>query len=250
MSGTGGGRDLSREELLATTLVELADTLDDKYDVLQSLQTLVVRSTEILGATAAGVSLVDLRGALHLVASTTHAAGARPLIEMAASRGLGAEAFSSGKSLINLPAPSVARRWPEFTTAAEALGFRSAQVTPLRLRNEVLGVLALLFESDTQLSTADVTILEALAQVTTIGLLRERTPRQKELLAEQLQTAAQLRTVVEQAKGVLAELLGVDTAQAFDILRRFADREGQALSEVCVAVLEGRLGTAHLRHEN
>lgn len=237
---------MTREELLATTFAELADTLDDDFQVLDLLQTLADRSTEILGASLGAASLVDLRGSLHVVASTTHAVEVRNLIEIAASRELGAEAFTSGRSIVNVPHAIVARRWPEFAVAAEPLGYQSPQAVPLRLRGEVLGVLTVVFRTATEMTHTDVTILESLARVATIGLLRERTPRQKELLAEQLRASSQLRIVVEQAKGVVAELLGIDAACGFDIIKAYANRENRPVSDVAVAVLEGHLDPREL----
>ena len=78
---------MSREQLLATTFVELADTTGDDFDVLDFLQNMVRRSTEILGASAAALILVDQRGELQLVASTTHAAGVLELLAIATSEG-------------------------------------------------------------------------------------------------------------------------------------------------------------------
>lgn len=241
---------MTREELLATTFVELADTLDDDFQVLDVLQKLADRSTELLGASVGAVSLVDLRGALHVVASTTHPVEVSHLIEIAASRALGAEAFTSGRSIVNVPRGTVARRWPEFAAAAGPLGYQSPQAVPLRLRGEVVGVLTVVFRTATEMTPADVTIFEALARVATIGVLGERTPRQKERLAEQLQVASQLRIVVEQAKGMLAELLGIGAAQGFDIIKAYADHEGRPISDVAVAVLEGRLGPCELLRES
>ena len=65
---------MSREQLLATTFVELADTLGDDFDVVDFLQNLAERSAEILGADAAAIILADQRGALRVIATTSHAA--------------------------------------------------------------------------------------------------------------------------------------------------------------------------------
>lgn len=46
--------------------------------------------------------------------------------------------------------------------------------------------------------------------------------------------------VIEQAKGVLAERLRLDTEEAFSLLRRYARRSNHRLTELARAVIEGR----------
>jgi hypothetical protein len=52
----------SREQLIATTFVDLADTLVADFDVIDFLHTLATRSVELLDANAAGIMLADQRG--------------------------------------------------------------------------------------------------------------------------------------------------------------------------------------------
>lgn len=68
--------------------------------------------------------------------------------------------------------------------------------------------------------------------VATIGLLQARVVRQHEILVEQLRTALNSRIVIEQAKGFVAERLGVDVAAAFHLLRGYARARGRRLTEV------------------
>jgi hypothetical protein len=57
-------------ELLATTFVELADSLVDEYDVIELLQLLSERCVELLGVDAAGLELDDPQGVPQPVAAT------------------------------------------------------------------------------------------------------------------------------------------------------------------------------------
>jgi hypothetical protein len=51
--------------------------------------------------------------------------------------------------------------------------------------------------------------------------------------------SAELRVIIEQAKGKLAERLGIDTNQAFTILRDQARNRNQRLSDLARAFVEG-----------
>jgi AmiR/NasT family two-component response regulator len=86
---------------------------------------------------------------------------------------------------------------------------------------------------------ADVRVGQALADVATISLLHERSMRHSDALNEQLQTALNSRVVIEQAKGKLAERLGVDMDQAFSLLRNYARNRNLRLSDLAQAFVDG-----------
>ena len=52
----------TREERIAETFVELADTLVAEFDVIDFLHTLAYRCVELLDADAVGIMLADQRG--------------------------------------------------------------------------------------------------------------------------------------------------------------------------------------------
>jgi hypothetical protein len=58
-----------------------------------------------------------------------------------------------------------------------------------------------------------------MADVATISLLHQRGMRHSDAPNEELQTALNSRVIIEQAKGKLAERLGLDMDQAFSLLR-------------------------------
>jgi hypothetical protein len=74
--------------------------------------------------------------------------------------------------------------------------------------------------------------------VATISLLHERSMRRSDTLNEQLQTALNSRVIIEQAKGKLAERLGIDMDQAFSLLRDHA-RRNLRLSDLARAFVDG-----------
>ena len=102
----------------------------------------------------------------------------------------------------------------------------------MRLRDDVIGAVNLFRHAPARLDETGLRVGQALADVATIGLLQERNLRHQEVLAEQLQAALNSRVVIEQAKGVLAERLGLDMGQAFEQLRGQARVQNRRLAEL------------------
>jgi hypothetical protein len=109
----------------------------------------------------------------------------------------------------------------------------------MRLREQVIGALNLFRAAPGVLAAADIRVGQALADVATISLLHERSMRHSDTLNEQLQTALNSRVIIEQAKGKLAERLGVDTNQAFSLLRDRARTSNRRLSDLARAFVDG-----------
>jgi hypothetical protein len=118
----------------------------------------------------------------------------------------------------------------------------------MRLPSEVIGTLNMFGAAPRVIGETELRIAQGLADVATIGLLQERTVREAELLAEQLQTALTSRIVIEQAKGVLAERGHVDMGASFTQLRAYARNHNRRLVEVASDVVEGRLDLADVVH--
>lgn len=232
---------MTRERLLASTFAELAEALTDEVDVIDFLHRVTHRAAEILGAHAAGLILSDQRGRLRVVTSTSDAMAVLRLFSLASSDGPCQALFDTGRPVVNLDPVEAGRRWPQFVEAAARAGFASFHVLPMRVRSEVIGGLGLAYADHTAMDDDDLSIGEALTGVATVGLLQERTTRQKELLAEKLQDALNLRVMIEQAKGVVAERTGLDVDEAFPLMQQYAEETGMPLSEVASRALNGTL---------
>ncbi len=238
---------MSREQLLTATFVELADTLVAEFDALDFLHLLTERAVELLDADAAGLILIDQRGDLQAVASTSHAVKVLELFQLQSEDGPCLECVRSGRPLVNLGFAEMEDRWPTFRKAASEAGFQSAHAIPMRLRDQVIGALNLFCTGQASMSDSDVAVGQALADVATIGLLQERVIRQRELVSEQLQTALNSRILIEQAKGVLAERANLDIEEAFDLIRSFSRRTQQSLVQVAKELIEGDVDVEALR---
>lgn len=229
-----------RERLLARTFLRLADTLVDDFDVVDFLHGLSVDSVSLLAVQAAGVMLVDGEGALHLVASSEERMRLLELFELETAQGPCLDAVRTGETQ-EADAAEGRQRWPHFADAAGAAGFRLMCAVPLQLRGRVIGALNLFRDSDTSFSGTELVVARAMAEVAAIGLLHERALSDVRLLADQLQSALQSRVVIEQAKGMVAEYLGIAVHDAFQVLRKRARDSNVKLTELARQVISREL---------
>lgn len=228
-------------EELAETFVELADTLVDEFDLEDFLHMLADRCVRLLEVDAAGLLLMDHYGQLRVVGASNEQARTLELLELQNDEGPSLECYRGGERVIVPDLAEEGDRWPAFTEAARAAGFAAVHTMPMRLRSEVIGALNLFRSATGVLDTVKARVGQAIADVATIGLLQERAVRRQESLAEQLQGALNSRVVIEQAKGVVSERLGIDMAGAFGALRGFARNHNLRIATVALAVLEGHI---------
>ncbi|HKS48963.1 MAG TPA: GAF and ANTAR domain-containing protein [Amycolatopsis sp.] len=229
----------SREQLLASTFVDLADTLVADFDVIDFLHTLAARSVQLLDADAAGIMLADQHGGLHVMASSAEEARLLELYELQNNEGPCLDCFRSGRPVARDDLPAMRASWPAFTQRLQQLGYHSAQALPMRLRNETIGALNLFRTEPGPLSEADRGIGQAMADVATVGLIQERAIATRELLATQLQTALNSRIQLEQAKGMLAQRTGLQMNQVFELMRDYARGRNRRLSDVVAQIIDG-----------
>lgn len=235
-------------EQLGRVFVQLADTLVNDFDIPDFLFNLTARAVELLDIDAAGLLLADPNGRLRVMATSSDRAERMEMFELQHLQGPCLESFTSGEPIVNVDLAANAERWPRFCETARAAGFTVAHSLPLRLRDEVIGIMSLYgVEPDSYLTQADVDLAQALADVATIGLLQERSLREQSTRNRQLQLALESRTVIEQAKGLLAGITGIPLWEAFATIRFYARAHNRKISAVAQEVVNGGLDIRTLR---
>ena len=232
---------MAREALLARTLVELADTLVDDFDIVELLTLLADRCVEVLDVDAAGLMLVSPGGDLRVMASSSEAMRVLELFEVQSEEGPCLDCFRDGVPVVNQDLASVNGRWPRFAAEALGAGFHSVHALPMRLRGTVLGALNLFRIDAGTMGPEDMSAAQALADVATIALLQHRAVLAAQEVNDQLQVALNSRVIIEQAKGMVAERIGVDMENAFLVLRNHARNHNLRLVDVASDVIAGAL---------
>ncbi len=232
---------MTREADVVKSLVEMADTLVDDFDVVDLLTGLADRCVQLLGVSAAGVMLASPAGSLALVASSSEAMRLLELFELQAQQGPCLDAFRTGEPVRHEDFQAGAGRWPLFSAAALEAGFSSALALPLRLREATLGALNLLSATHAPMAEADLIVARAFADLAALSIAQHRASAEAQRLNEQLSAALTSRVVIEQAKGVISERAGVDLAEAFARLRAYARNHNLRLTDVARAAVNGTL---------
>jgi GAF domain-containing protein len=232
---------MTREADVVQSLVEIADTLVDDYDVIDMLTGLADRCVNLLGISAAGVMLASPAGMLELAASSSEAMRLLELFELQSEEGPCLDAFRTGEHVEHEILNAATGRWPLFSAAALDAGFLSASALPLRLRENTLGALNLLSVTPAPLSQADAIVARAFADLATLSIVQHRASTEAQRLNSQLSDALTSRIVIEQAKGVVSERAGIGLADAFTLLRAFARTNNLRLTAVARAAIDGTL---------
>jgi GAF domain-containing protein len=229
------------DSALLRTFATLADSLVDDFQVLDILQTLVEACTDLLDVSAAGILLLGADGHLDLAASTNEANRTVELMQLSAQAGPCIQSFRTGRMVAVPDLAAAPAAWSAFRDSAMQQGFAATYAVPLRLRQTRIGALNLMNTSGATMDEPHLLAARALADVATIAILQERTIREHDTLARQLQTALDSRVIVEQAKGVIAHTRGTSIEEAFTILRDHARAERRPISEIAEAVVRRQL---------
>jgi GAF domain-containing protein len=235
---------MAQQQRLVETLVELADTLVDEYDVVDFMQTLAERSVELVEVSAAGIMLADADGRLRHAACSSEQMRLVELFELQVEEGPCFDAFREQRAVRSDTPDDAAHRWPHFAPHAEEGGFAAVTAVPLRLRQEGVGALNLFSTTDGALGDDDLQVVQAMADIATIGILQARLIHDQNVLTNQLEGALRSRVRVEQAKGVVAERNNIDVDDAFVLIRRFARNTNRLLSDTATGIVDGSLTDA------
>jgi GAF domain-containing protein len=237
-----------RELWLADTLVELGDSLVSDFDVIELLSVLATRCAMLLDASEVGVLLRNELGGLTVMASTSERARALELFEIQSEEGPCLDCVTSSRQVAITDLDGEGRsRWPRFAEEALAVGYSAVVAMPMRLREETIGAVNVFLDGERAPGPVDLRLAQAFADAATISILQDRVLDSAQVLADQMQHALHSRIALEQAKGIVAEVLVVSMDEAFDVLRGHARANTLKLSELSRRLVEREIRPTELR---
>lgn len=229
-------------ERLSYVFADVSDALVSDFDLIAFLHDLTVHAADVSGAASVGLLLTDHHRYLHYMASSDENARLLELFQLQNEEGPCLDCFRTGIPVVNSDLARADDRWPTFAPRAQEFGFGSVHAFPMRVRDQVIGALNIFGSNALAFEESEVRLVQALADVATLAILNERTLPGDGSIVSQLQAALNARIVVEQAKGALARLRGVEVDEAFVMLRSYADANGQRLGDVARALLDDPRG--------
>lgn len=233
-------------ERLFEALSDMAQTLVGEYDVDDVLDRLCDQVVELLPAvTGAGVMLFDERagdrGGLLTVAASDARIHAIERLQLDLGEGPCLEAWQRGEEVVERDLVVAESRWRDFAPAAVQAGMKAVYSFPLRVDHRCIGALNLFGSEPDQFNEDDARTARLLGDMATAYIINARVHGAQVELSHQLQRALDGRVVIEQAKGKLAGLLGIEVDEAFHHLRAYARNNGLRLHQVARDVVDDTL---------
>lgn len=228
-----------RETRVLGAVVSLVDSLLLDFDVVDLLTELTERCADLLDIAAAGFLLADPLGRLRLLAATSQRTRDVELFQLEADEGPCVDCYATGETVSVADLTSATERWPNFVPAALEYGFNSVHAVPMRAAGLVLGALGLFGTRPGTLNDADLLVGQTLTHIACVAILQEHPPTPSSVMP-QLRSALTNRVVVEQAKGLLREMLDISVEEAFGLLRTYARAHGEHLVDVARKLMNDR----------
>ena len=222
--------------LFLRTVSEFSGRLLTPYDVDAVLKDLMARLAEVFDLAGAGMVLAE-EGELRSTVGFPVGVETLERTQNEHQAGPCVEAFHTGAVLAIPDLEAYADRWPAYCRAARERGLGSAVGIPLRLSGAAVGAVDLYAAGHRDWPAEDLEAAVVLADMVTAYLINASKIRQQEQLTEQLQRALESRTVIEQAKGVVAARNGVSVDDAFELIRRHARTHHVTVRAVSDAVV-------------
>ncbi|WP_319447780.1 MULTISPECIES: GAF and ANTAR domain-containing protein [unclassified Mycobacterium] len=211
-------RQLTPAEL-GRMLVRIGRSVVDEEDLLELLQQVVEIAHEAIdGADSSGVT-IDMGGRTYTAVHTDERTLKVDTEQYDANEGPCLHAARTGEVVL-VDAEEAREQFPRFCAAARAQGIRSFLAAPLFTNEQSVGSFNLYGRDPAAFDSLDAEILDLLT--TTVSRTIGDFARYKSAsrVAETIQGALENRAAIEQAKGMLMALHGIDAGAAFDMLRQ------------------------------
>jgi hypothetical protein len=216
---------MSNHVTAVEALAAAASGLVSERRTADVLTDLVLDCTSVLDARSVAILVTVETKELALLNASSHEAAEIELLQGQSLVGPCVDVIRSGEQVVVAGEADMKARWGEVGTAMSAAGYRAVDAYPMRWGGRVLGGLNVFRESPAGPDPELRAIGQAFADFAALLVVHNADIPIDQIKAR-VYDAVQARSIVEQAKGVLAYVHRVDPAHAYDLLLDRASREG------------------------
>jgi hypothetical protein len=221
---------MTTEDALATALGAMVS----RHSVTDVLARLMQDCLQVLPADAAAVLVRDQLGRLELLSASSHRAEEIELLQIQHESGPCVDAVAADEILQVQGREELVERWGDVGAAIADAGYDGVQAYPMHWQGLAIGGLNVLVR-DARIP-GDVLVGQILADIATLVVVHAGGVSTERALAR-VREAVEARTVIEQAKGVLAVELDADPGSTYDVLLQRAAEAGLGLTEAATQVI-------------
>jgi hypothetical protein len=213
-----------------------ASAMATDHNVVDIATSLLWDCTAILPAASAAIMVKRDDGQLVLLHSSSHRVAEIEMLQIQSDRGPCVESIAGDALVSATGAQALRARWGEVGEAIVRAGYAHVSAFPMRWHDRVLGGFNV-FRADAEpMSDLDTAVAQGFVNMAALALVRPADlPVNR--LAARVAEAVQSRSVIEQAKGVLAYLHDVDPSTAYDLLLDMVTDDGQSITAVAGEVI-------------
>jgi GAF domain-containing protein len=241
--GTDTPKDPTHDAVHLEMLEGLGSLLSSETSLRDHLDHILdLTADAVAGSAAASVTVIDDRGDYITAAASDDEARTMDAVQYELREGPCIDSLETGREHL-LPDLDAEGRWPDFAARVRRLGLRSALSMPLHAKHETIGALNVFAGEPHGLDEDDLAMARQIAVPAAVTVANGAAYRRVEQLTTELQTALDNRTVIEQAKGIVAAREGCHPDRAFERLWETARRSDRRLVDVAADVVATTCGS-------
>jgi GAF domain-containing protein len=223
---------MSDDSAVADVFARLALELHEESSVEETVEAVLQFALQAVKCTHAGVALSHRGGRLETVAVTHPVVEQSDQLQLECDEGPSLDVIAERDTIL-VPDTIGELRYPDWAPKVAALGLRSVLSVRLATTGSTLGVLQLFNTEPSAFETDDDAVAHILARHASVALANARQEAS-------LWQAIDARKLVGQAQGILMERFGIDSDQAFAVLRRYSQDNNIKLRDVAQRLIDTR----------
>ena len=205
------------------------------HDVIGTTVRLMQAAVDTAGATAAGLIMRRPgQDRLQMLAATSHRAEELEVYQAQQEQGPCFDAVDTGEIVRAGHHAEITDRWPDVAAAFARAGYAAVQAYPLHWHDDVIGALNLFWGQDR--TPADWPFGGIFANLATLTVIHSDPVTVGQVL-DRTNAALNERTVIERAKGVLAQEDDLSLDGAYTALLELAALEGLPVTVAAAALI-------------